>query len=55
MTPHPAAKVLALVKAIKTTMEYARHKEPATLEDARRMLRLIAAACEETIEEEAAA
>jgi hypothetical protein len=35
-------------------MAYARHKEPETLEEAKRMLRLIAAACEETLEEEAA-
>jgi hypothetical protein len=55
MTNHPAAKVLALLGYLKSIMGYARYKKPETMEEAHRMLELIAGVAEEGIEEEKAA
>ena len=38
MPRHPLAKIRALLSYLETIMKYARHKEPATVEEARVML-----------------
>lgn len=54
MHRHPIAKILALVATLKVIVRYATHKEPATLEEAKKMLRMIRYVAEEAITEEAA-
>ena len=53
MPRHPLAKIASLISTLKVIRRYATHKEPETLEEAKKMLRLIATISEETIKEEA--
>jgi hypothetical protein len=53
MNGHALAKIRSLVATLTTIMKCARYKDPATVEEARTMLALVAGIAEETLAEEA--